>query len=119
VGICTHEVLAAANPNALLRFMCQVIDRLLRHMVAMGGRANHPSFRKLGDANVAAHRRLLAAARRGDAARVRQLMVKHIDKAECHLRRLDAEVRRRFAFDSELRPSIAPQPRRTRKENAR
>jgi DNA-binding FadR family transcriptional regulator len=114
-----HEVLADANPNALLRFMCQVVNRLLRHMVAMGGRVNHPSYQKLGDANVAAHRRLLAAARRGDADRVRRLMIKHIDEAEGHLRRLDAEVSRRFVFDAELRPPIALQPRRTHKENAR
>lgn len=114
-----HDVLAAANPNALLRFMCQVVNRLLRHVVAMGGRANHPSYQKLGDANVAAHRRVLAAARRGNAARVRQLMLKHIDEAEWHVRRLDAEVRRRFVLDSELRPSIAPRPRRTPKEAAR
>ena len=36
-----HDVLAAANPNLLLRFMCQVINHLLRHSVAMGD-PNHP-----------------------------------------------------------------------------
>lgn len=105
-----HEILAAANPNTLLRFMCQVINRLLRHMVAMSRQPNHPFYQKLGDTNVAAHRRLLAAARRGDVRRVRKLMVEHIDEAEHHLHRLDAEVRRCFVFDSELRQPIAPQP---------
>ena len=33
-----HDVLAAANPNMLLRFMCQVINHLLRHSVAMNNR---------------------------------------------------------------------------------
>ena len=33
-----HDVLAAANPNMLLRFMCQVINHLLRHSVAMSDR---------------------------------------------------------------------------------
>jgi GntR family transcriptional regulator, transcriptional repressor for pyruvate dehydrogenase complex len=114
-----HEMLAAANPNTLLRFMCQVINRLLQHMVAMSDETDHPYYRKLGATNVAAHRRLLAAARRGDAARTRKLMIEHIDEAERHLRRLDAEVRRRFVTDSDLRQPIAPQPRRPGKEEAR
>jgi len=114
-----HEILAAANPNALLRFMCQVINRLLRHMVGMSSEADHPAYQRLGAANVAAHRRLLAAARRGDAARVKKLMIEHIDEAERQLRRLDVEVHRRFVTDSELRPPIAPQARRPRKEESR
>src|SRR5882762_9528802 len=68
-----HDVLAAANPNMLLRFMCQVINHLLRHSVAMGD-PNHPAAHQLGETNVAAHKRLLLAARRGDAERVRKLM---------------------------------------------
>jgi len=103
-----HEILAAANPNALLRFVCHVINRSLRHMVAMSLQPNHPSYQKFGDTNVTAHRRL-AAARRGDIERVRKLMVEHIDEAEHHLHRLDAEVRRHFVFDSELRQPIEPQ----------
>jgi len=111
-----HDVLAAANPNALLRFMCQMVNRLLRHMVAMSNAANHPSYQKLGDTNVAAHRRLLAAARRGDAALVRRLMAAHILEAERHVRLLDAEVRQRFVLESELKMRIAPRPRRAHKE---
>jgi GntR family transcriptional regulator, transcriptional repressor for pyruvate dehydrogenase complex len=105
-----HEILAAANPNALLRFMCQMINRLLRHMVAMSLQASNPSYQRFGDINVAAHRRLLAAARRGDIEAVRKLMLEHIDEAERHLHRLDAEVRQRFVLDAELRQPIAPQP---------
>src|SRR5215468_11231272 len=78
-----HDVLADANPNALLRFMCQVINYLLRHSVAMGD-PNHAAAHKLGETNVAAHRRLLAAARRRDERRVRKLMVDHVDEAERH-----------------------------------
>jgi DNA-binding FadR family transcriptional regulator len=114
-----HEILAAANPNALLRFMCQVINGLLRHMVAMSLSANHPSYQEFGETNVAMHRRLLAAARRGDAQRVRKLMAEHIDEAERHLHQLDAEVCRRFVFDSELRQPIVLQPaqHQTRKDD--
>jgi GntR family transcriptional regulator, transcriptional repressor for pyruvate dehydrogenase complex len=105
-----HEILAEANPNSLLRFICQMINRLLRHMVSMSLQANHPSYRKFGNSNVAAHRRLLAAMRQGDLERVRTLMLEHIDEAERHLNRLDAEVRQGFVFDAELRQPIAPQP---------
>jgi len=114
-----HEILAAANPNALLRFMCQVINGLLRHMVAMSQKASHPSYREFGETNVAAHQRLLAAARRGDAKRVRKLMAEHIAEAERHLDRLDAEICRRFVSDSELRQPIALQPRPAPKEQER
>lgn len=113
-----HDVLAAANPNMLLRFMCQVINHLLRHSVAMNNRPGPLAYQQLGETNVAAHKRLLAAARRGDADRVRRLMVAHIDEAERHVRKLDAGVRRRFVLDSDLQARIAPQSRPFRKEKA-
>jgi DNA-binding FadR family transcriptional regulator len=109
-----HDVLAAANPNMLLRFMCQVINHLLRHSVAMGD-ANHPKGHELGESNVAAHRRLLTAARRGDAEKVRKLMVEHVDEAERHVQSLAAAVRRRFVLESEQRARIA-HPKSSRKE---
>ncbi|MBM3650053.1 MAG: FCD domain-containing protein, partial [Alphaproteobacteria bacterium] len=102
-----HDVLASANPNALLRFFCEVINHLLRHLVTVGEQAAHPAHRRLGETNLAAHRRLLAAARRGDGERVRTLMVEHIDEAWRHVRKLDAAVRRGFVLDSELRPRFA------------
>jgi GntR family transcriptional regulator, transcriptional repressor for pyruvate dehydrogenase complex len=110
-----HDVLAAANPNVLLRFMCQVINHLLRYSVAMG-EPNHPAGHELGDTNVAAHRRLLAAARKGDAARVRKLMVEHIDEAEQHVLKLSAAVRQRFVSDSDLRRRVVPRPQPPREE---
>jgi GntR family transcriptional repressor for pyruvate dehydrogenase complex len=74
---------------------------------------------KLGDTNVAAHRRLLAAACRRDVELVRKLMVEHSDEAWRHVRTLDAAVRQRFVLDSDLRALIAPNVRSTRKEQAR
>jgi hypothetical protein len=44
-----------------------------------------------------------------DARPVRKLMIEHIDETDLHLHRLDAAVRRRFVFDSELCQPIAPQ----------
>jgi hypothetical protein len=74
---------------------------------------------KLGDTNVAAHRRLLAAARRRDVELVRTRMVEHIDMAWRHVRTLDAAVRQRCGLDSDLRAPMAPNVRSTRKEQAR
>jgi GntR family transcriptional regulator, transcriptional repressor for pyruvate dehydrogenase complex len=112
-----HDVLAAANPNMLLRFMCQVINHLLRHSVAMGD-PNHPKGHELGETNVAAHRRLLTAARRGDAEKVRKLMVEHVDEAERHVQSLAAAVRRRFVLESE-QPARIAHPKSPVKEKAK
>src|SRR6185437_1866567 len=95
-----HDVLALANPNVLLRFMCQVINHLLRYSVAIGD-PSLPAGHKLGATNVAAHKRLLAAARKGDAARVAKLMAEHIDEAERHVLALSAAVRQRFISEAE------------------
>lgn len=104
-----HDILAAANPNAVLRFMCEVINHLLRHLVAVGDQPAHPAYQQLGDTNVAAHRKLLAAARRGDIEKVRKLMLDHIDEAGSFAGKLDAAVRRHFVLDSELQARISPQ----------
>lgn len=106
-----HDVLAAANPNALLRFMCQVINHLLRHLVTVGDQPAHPAFRRLGDANVAAHRRLLEAARRRDPDEVRRLMLEHIDEAGGLAAELAAAVRQRFVSDADLQTRIFPRGR--------
>jgi DNA-binding FadR family transcriptional regulator len=111
-----HDVLAAANPNALLRFMCEVINHLLRHMVAMGDQPVHPAYQRLGDSNLAAHRRILEAVKRGDANRVRKLMVEHIDEARTHVVELDAAVRQRFVSDADMHRRNAPKPRSSKQE---
>jgi GntR family transcriptional repressor for pyruvate dehydrogenase complex len=104
-----HDILAAANPNSVLRFVCEIINHLLRHLVTVGDQPAHPAYQQLGDTNVAAHRKLLAAARRGDAAKMRKLMLDHIDEAGGFAGKLDAAVRRRFVLDSELQARISPQ----------
>ena len=107
-----HDVLAAANPNALLRFMCEVINHLLRYLVTVSDQPAHPAYPRLGDANVAAHRRLLEAARRRDADEVRHLMVDHIDEAGGLAAELDAAVRQRFVSDADLQARIVPRGRK-------
>ena len=56
---------------------------------------------------MAAHRRLLAAARRGDAKQVRKLMAEHIDEAERHVHQVAGAVQRRFVLESDLWARIA------------
>jgi GntR family transcriptional repressor for pyruvate dehydrogenase complex len=107
-----HDVLAAANPNALLRFMCEVINHLLRHLVTVGNQPAHPAYQRIGDTNVAAHRRLLDAAQRRDTDEVRRLMIDHIDEAGGLAAELDAAVRQRFVSDADLRAHIVPQRRK-------
>jgi GntR family transcriptional regulator, transcriptional repressor for pyruvate dehydrogenase complex len=107
-----HDVLATANPNVLLRFMCEVINHLLRHLVTVGNQPAHSAYRRLGETNVAAHRRLLAAARRRDASEVRRLMLDHIDEAAGLAAELDAAVRQGFVSDAELQPHIMPPGRK-------
>ena len=111
-----HDILAAANPNTLLRFFCEVINHLLRHTLTLVDQPAHPGYRHLGDTNVAAHRRLLAAARRGDANKVRKLMVEHVDEVSGIVAGLSATVRQRFVTDSDLQSRVAPkrQPARQR-----
>ena len=107
-----HDVLAAANPNGLLRFMCEMINQLLRHQVAMGRSPAHPANQRLGKANVAAHRQLLAAARRRDAEAVRRLMADHIDEAGRMVADVKAAMRRSFASDADLPARITPPEKR-------
>jgi GntR family transcriptional regulator, transcriptional repressor for pyruvate dehydrogenase complex len=107
-----HDVLAAANPNALLRFVCEVINHLLRHLVTVGNQPAHPAYQRLGDTNVAAHRRLLEAAHRRDANDVRRLMLDHIDEAAGLAAELDAAVRQGFVNDADLQPRFTAQGRK-------
>ncbi len=106
------DVLAAANPNGLLRFMCELINQLLRHLVTLSNQPAHPAYQRLGDANVAAHRRLLEAARRRDANAVRRLMLDHIDEAAGLAAELDAAMRQGFVSDADLQPRIRAQGRK-------
>lgn len=103
-----HDVLAAANPNGLLRFMCEMINQLLRHQVAMGHTPANPAYQRLGDANVAAHTRLLAAARRRDAEEVRRLMAEHIDEAGRLVADVDAAMRQSFVSDADVQARFTP-----------
>ncbi len=104
-----HDILAARNPNTLLRFFCEVINHLLRHTLTMVEHPEHAGHRHLGDTNVAAHRRLLDAARQGDADEVRRLMLEHVDETGRLIAEMSATVRQRFVTDQDTQPRFVPE----------
>lgn len=113
-----HDVIAEANPNAFLRFVCQLLNEMLRRLVALNERSLDANSRALGRANVAAHRAILAAIQAKNERRARALMLDHIVEAEAHVKRLHGEYQQRLVLDSDLRVSLtAPKkaPSRRRK----
>ncbi len=106
-----HDILAEAHPNPLLRFNAQFINRSLRELVVIEGR--EAQYRRFGEANVAAHRAILDAARRRQSEKVRSLMRDHIEEAQAHVRKLEATVQSRLILESELSAEMLPAtPRR-------
>lgn len=100
-----HDILADACPNPFLRFHCKLINTLLQTMVIGSVHASQEAYRLLGQAAVSHHRRILAAARRQDAALVARLMYAHLVDMERHLEAVQAALRSRLLLDSEMQRS--------------
>lgn len=103
-----HDLIAEANPNPFLRFMCQLLNEMLRRMVALDGQPMDANNAKLGKTNVAAHRAILAAIQAKDVQRARSLMLDHIVEAEGLVKRLHGAYQQRLVLDSDMRVSLAP-----------
>jgi GntR family transcriptional repressor for pyruvate dehydrogenase complex len=97
-----HDVLAAANPNAFLRCLCQIINQMLHSLVIVAGNVTQQEYQAFGRQTVAAHRAILDAARRRDASAVEQLMAVHMEEAEAQLRKVHAALRQKLVLDSDL-----------------
>ena len=97
-----HDVLAAANPNAFLRCVCQIINQMLHSLVIVAGNVTQQEYQAFGRTTVAAHRAILDAARRRDASAVEQLMAVHMEEAEAQLRKVHAALRQKLVLDSDL-----------------
>jgi GntR family transcriptional repressor for pyruvate dehydrogenase complex len=97
-----HDVLAAANPNAFLRCLCQIINQMLHSLVIVAGNVTQQEYQAFGRTTVAAHRAILDAARRRDASAVEQLMAVHMEEAEAQLRKVHAALRQKLVLDSDL-----------------
>jgi GntR family transcriptional repressor for pyruvate dehydrogenase complex len=97
-----HDVFAAANPNAFLRCVCQIINQMLHSLVIVAGNVTQQEYQAFGRQTVTAHRAILDAARRRDASAVGQLMAAHMEEAEAQLRKVHAALRQKLVLDSDL-----------------
>ncbi|WP_112186850.1 FadR/GntR family transcriptional regulator [Ralstonia sp. GX3-BWBA] len=102
-----HDILAAANPNPMLRFCCELINEMIRQLVVFGNETSQKDHAKFGASNVKFHRQILDAARARDAETVRALMSTHMEDCTHHVTRMKGRVHGRLVLDSEM-------PRRNR-----
>ncbi len=90
-----HSVVAEYSDNALLSFQCRFLQRLLKDLAVCRDiyRQDQPVMRQRG---IAYQRELIAAMRKKDGDRVRQIMADHMAHAEQQMLMLEAEVEARF-----------------------
>lgn len=98
-----HDILAAANPNPFLRFLCELINEMVRQLIEFRNDTPLAEHRRFGSANVKIHREILKAARERNAERVRALMVEHMTEAPKYVKRMKGKLRGRLILDSEIR----------------
>jgi GntR family transcriptional regulator, transcriptional repressor for pyruvate dehydrogenase complex len=100
-----HDILAAANPNSFLRFICELINEMIRQLIVYGNRTPESEHRRFGEANANFHRQIAAAARRRDEDAVRDLMAQHMEQAAKHVKRMKGRLQGRLILDADtLRP---------------
>lgn len=109
-----HDILAMANPDPFLRFICQMINELLRRLVVFSTDTPAEEHARFGVANVHCHSEILKAVRSRDAQKVRELMREHMDEASNFVTRLNGRLDGRLFLDSEM---IGTPPRLTRHRN--
>lgn len=102
-----HDILAEAHPNEFLKFMCSVMNAMLRQLVVIEKAVLRDNW-EFGRANLKAHRALLDACRKRSREKVRQLMAAHVVEAERHLGRLAATFRNKLLLDADLRAEAKP-----------
>lgn len=111
-----HDILAAANPNSFLRFICELINEMIRQLIVYGNRTPESEHRRFGEANASFHRQITAAARARDAQAVRRLMAQHMDEAARHVKRMKGRLQGRLILDADTlrRPREAGAERSSR-----
>lgn len=97
-----HDVLALANPNPFLRFICQMINEMLRQLTVYGNDSSLRTQRKFGNANVKVHKDITQAARERNPEQVRTLMSEHMQEASGFVKQLNGKLHGRLLLDSEL-----------------
>lgn len=108
-----HDILASACPNPFLRFVCEMINQMLRQLTVYDNKMPVREQQKFGACNVDYHRRLLAAAKARDADAVRDLMREHMGDAQTSVTRMQGRLHGRLILDSEMsRRAVASRARR-------
>lgn len=98
-----HDILAAANPNPFLRFICELINEMIRQLIEFRNDTPIVEHKRFGEANVTIHRAIAHAARERDIEKVRALMIEHMTEAPKHVKRMKGKLRGRLILDSEIR----------------
>ena len=106
-----HDILAAANPNSFLRFVCELINEMIRQLIVYGNRTPQAEHRRFGAANAAIHRQITAAARARDVEAVRRLMALHMEEATKHVKRMKGRLQGRLILDADNLRSRRPPDR--------
>ena len=97
-----HDILAAASPNPFLRFSCELINEMLRQLIAYGNRTTQAEHRRFGAANVEFHRKIVEAARQRDVESVRRLMAEHMRHAASSVKLMKGRLRGRLILDTDV-----------------
>jgi GntR family transcriptional regulator, transcriptional repressor for pyruvate dehydrogenase complex len=105
-----HDILAAANPNPFLRFICELINEMIRQLIVFGNHTPPIEDRRFGEANAKIHRKITMAAREQNVDKVRELMVQHMTEATHHVKRMKGRLQGRLILDADSlrrpRPSV-------------
>ncbi len=97
-----HDIVASASPNPFLRFVCEMINQMLRQLTVYDNKMQLGEQQKFGAANVDYHRKLLDAAKSRDIEAVRNLMSAHMQDAQKSVKRLQGRLHGRLILDSEM-----------------
>lgn len=90
-----HVLLAQRCGNAMLAFIGRFVNDMIRDLVIFKKSAL-PEQREFSCANLAYHRQLIAAFRKGDATLARRLMHQHMKSAEHFNRELEGQLNQYF-----------------------
>src|SRR5690606_12200682 len=102
-----HDILASASPNPFLRFVCEMINQMLRQLTVYDNKMQPREQQRFGANNVDFHRQLLVAARARDVEEVRALMSAHMQDAQRSVKRLQGRLHGRLILDSEMSRRVA------------
>lgn len=97
-----HDILASASPNPFLRFVCEMINQMLRQLTVYDNKMQPGEQQKFGATNVDFHRQLLQAARARDVEGMRSLMSAHMKDAQRSVTRMHGRLHGRLILDSEM-----------------